>query len=202
MALLLDCETAESTLHTVAAAFGLDAEGLRHILDELLERTQARKESHHKWLNDKPTRALLRAVEAEVPHPPKFGRVCYFHLTRVKRGVDFSNGIRPADDSIWDTLEPIAASLGLSSLLNEVKRAPGEIEWRIRGKYGPFGHLVGDLAMLKEWKKAQYLDGPETIRHICDLLPRAVLETFQKTTEPRIVVTLQPCAAPSGDSDD
>jgi hypothetical protein len=94
---ILDCETVDSTYKSIENILGISENEIKSVFDEM---TSERVEEFREEFCSK--------IE---PIPYSIDYVCWFHITRIENGVDFSDGILPlhlAIEHIWAFLYSLA----------------------------------------------------------------------------------------------
>ena len=101
---VLDCESYESSLKSICNLYGTNTVD---VVDFLLTVDLDQEYSKETILKDSDDH-LTDLFEGRFGKPTQvLDRVCWFHLTKVPLGTDFSEGILPrnlASDKIWSTI--------------------------------------------------------------------------------------------------
>ncbi len=192
----IDCESRESTLHSLAAIYEVEEEKKIDDFLRSLDIDRHYAENHPPCTADK---EVLRLFEQAFNGPRVLPtKIYWFHLTRVLPSANFEDGIKPlseALDGVWGTI---------LSVFNETSHEEGLKALRSRGtgddRYGvklssqvhggPFAMLVRESAFRSEemWSH-DYLSLPEIMNDICDAYHHA----YKVRIDEQLRAALVPC---------
>lgn len=209
MALILDCESCEAAVSSLAEIFNCDTDRLSDVLISI------DISSVYQNLNDSPNvpseEYLYEYVVASLGEPRETDMICWFHTTRTTAGNDFSEGILPLTevlDAIWNMLISIFDESDICARL-KVLRNDGMCNLSYNNKAendfhaGPYAILVKDVAFHAErlWHH-DYLEMPEIIEDICngyhDAYGESIHEQVADALCPCIVKFLESATADQG----
>jgi hypothetical protein len=169
----LDCESLESAMQSICTLYGIEKTTLVKFLRSVDLDDEFRRKTIHKdcagHLHD-----LFHAEFGSPCHPLE--SVCWFHLTRISKSADFSEGILPLDlalDKVWTTVISIPRDSRTRAKLeklrtNGVTNLLYTLKVGNRRAGGPFALLVRESAFCpKSVGNHDYLDIPEIIEDIC-----------------------------------
>jgi hypothetical protein len=170
---ILDCETRESALETVASIFGSDATSLGAFLSSFDLETHAGNHGCEHPMDEE----LQRVVEATFGCAARpLDRVHWFHLTRTLTPSAFEIGILPLTKSIdvvWDTfLDVFRGTVHEERLRTMRKNGVNDYQYNLKAKTklhaGPYAVLVKEFALRpNDFCGHDYLRLPEIMEDIC-----------------------------------
>lgn len=179
--IVLDCETFETALNSLACIFQTMPDNLHSLLS--VKKIATHFETHWRELPDF-GEYLSAIVEEHLGSPLFLDEVCWFHTTRILPGTTFSEGILPlgaALPSLKERLiqvvddvhvrEQLRSALDLGGIADSLysEKTQHLVHW------GPYGILVKEVAFhAAELGQHDYLGMPEIIEDICN--------GFQKTS--------------------
>ncbi|HHT9113606.1 MAG: hypothetical protein HZA47_11515 [Planctomycetes bacterium] len=193
---ILDCEPYQSTLRCIADIYGLEDTALENILRAInLDLYYQRYDPP--FFGDKAVRKILEGL---VGQSKELKEVYWFHLTRVFKGTNFLEGIRPLGNAlsdIWEKLinmfENTEHSLNLKSLrniINETYYSFYSLKIKNASHWGPYAILIRDAAFCtKEMGTHDYLRIPEIIEDICN----AYKAEYGYEIHEQVISSLIPC---------
>lgn len=172
--LILDCESRESALASVATIYGVRTDEIDGFLQNLdLDAHCSTKRPLNS--SDEELRLLFEKSVGRVAAP--IDRVCWFHLTRAHPMSDFSGGIQPLSASlnqVWETLLKVFCGTKHEKPLIELRRK-GIPDSQYRMKTGnafyagPYAMLIREVAFYpRESGNHDYLCLPEIMEDICN----------------------------------
>lgn len=174
----LDCETFESTVHSLSSMTGTSGDDIRTRMSAWTWRAFNRFAQRRGIGGFDVARAELWArVFGDAPRPiPDI--VYWFHATRVLPNTDFGEGLLPLPSAVPRLIESLE-KIGL----RPASRTEGSLhsdahvrKMNHRGSWGPFGHLVKDAAFSPI--QNHFFQAPEAIVDLgfeVDALPRPCL---------------------------
>lgn len=200
---ILDCESRDSTYHSLERILGCARDKLESIfsdigdVEELYKIPPKPAGLGHEVLFSAVTKRLSKRVFA-------YDQTCWFHVTRAVENNTFEAGILSSGDVtgffwgfLFDLLDGavsrddwekfkknIAIKGGFDSEVYRTRLIPEHS--------GPFAMLVRDIAFkAKEVGNHDYLDMPEVVQNICICLGEPqkanLLNAFRRSTKPCIV---------------
>lgn len=192
---VLDCESHESSLKSICDLYGTDVTRVNKFLlkvdldEEYLREIVLKDSDDH----------LTDLFEKHFGKPTQvLDRVCWFHLTKVPLGTDFSEGILPlhlALDKIWRTVISIPSDPRKRAHLQKLRKegVPNHL-YLLKTQNlihsGPFAMLVRETAFhANSMGNHDYLEFPEIIEHICNGYEQA----FGESIHQEISVALRKC---------
>lgn len=158
----LDCESFNSALSSVAGIYGANAPDVRRFLSS----TKLTDYSE-----------LKPMFESRFGPPKKLDTVCWFHLTRVRAGTEFSEGILPLHDAletIWSTLISVLSNEQQREKLRQMKKegVPNHLYVMKTGNRlhsGPYAMFIKEVAFQADAVgNHDYLEFPEIVEDICN----------------------------------
>lgn len=196
--LVLDCESFEATVDSLARIFQTTSDSLKWLL--------AHKELSTHYDNNAQDEMsfkdyLFAVVEHNFGSPLSLDAVCWFHTTRVLPGTAFSEGILPLDAALphlkarlIDAIDDISIREQLQTALTSSGVADAHYFNKTNNSmhWGPYAILVRDVAFCAE-KIGQhdYLGMPEIIEDICNGFRKTsgvdLIEVFRRKLKPTIV---------------
>jgi hypothetical protein len=171
---ILDCESHESALNSIADAYGASAGEIGRFLED-----SDLDESYEGHRQSKPFDEYLVEVFESRFGPPQqlWSSVRWFHLTRVPPGSGFTEGILPLHlvlDKIWKSIISIPRDLRTRVNLESLKDSGvPDYLYNMRASdilhAGPFAMLVREAAFCPTtlWNN-DYLKFPEIVEDICN----------------------------------
>lgn len=202
--LILDCQNYESSIESLARAYGTKVSKLERFLSALdLEREYELRSisvTEDYYLVDQ-----FRAKFGEPSHA--WDRICWFHLTRVPEGTDFSEGLLPLRLSLekaWKTVEAAQSEKRRRAILRRLRRV-GVPDFQYKLKVGvplhdgPYAMLVREAAFQSSSiHNHDYLRTPEIVEDICNGFKNHCGESILVET----LNALKPCIVKFEDSTD
>lgn len=171
---VLDCETYYSAITSVAAILSVHVQELEIFLQDV--------DLDYEFITypidcDADT-YLFRLFEQRFGSQYfSISEVCWFHLSRVFPGTDYSEGILPLGivlSRIWESLEKVRLSPTQKCNLASLKfSGVDDFHYRLKVPnslhYGPYAMLVRDVAFNnKQVGNHDYLGMPEIVEDICN----------------------------------
>lgn len=192
----LDCESAETALQSLAAIYGTTQQRLNDFFGSL--------DLEHHYRQNNPVlssdQELKRLLEQTVgPQRLDITRSFWFHLTRAKKGVTFSEGILPLDKSlplVWAMLnELFAGTYHQARICQMQKEGVENFQYMLKTPeplhWGPFAMLVKDVGKFAESAgNHDYLRTPEIVEDICSGYEARFGENIQSFVEQSLVPTV------------
>ena len=191
----LDCESRASALSSISEIYDLPKQDIEDFvlktdLDHHFATTQT---------GDPPDWVFARLFEQYFEkHQPQIDRVYWFHVSRVKRGTSFSDGLLPLDkslDFIWKTIFEIFKGTeheaNLKSMrINGVHNRQYSQKVRSPIHAGPFGMLIREAVFRREESCTRnYFEMSEIMKDIC----RGYETQFGDNIESTVQDSLAPC---------
>ncbi len=171
--IVLDCESRDSTLASLADIFDADATELDAYLRALdLEAHYCATQPLHSGETE-----LFHLVRAKFGKRKQIDRVCWFHLTRTHPTIDFRDGIQPlsvARPRVWDTIIEAFRNIQHEDRLKRMRReGVGDFQYVLKASdpihAGPYDFLVREGAFhASRNSNHDYLGLPETMEDICN----------------------------------
>jgi hypothetical protein len=173
--LVLDCQSPESTLQSVAAIFNCPPAFLRAFLanPEIGEYYETNFESLPDFRE-----YLYLVVEKHFGGARCLDAVCWFHTTRVAPGTSFSEGVLPLGavlPRLKETLVELVGDVEMRKVLKAKLDADSVADHHYQNKttdelhWGPYAILVKEVAFCaNELSQHDYLGIPEIIEDICN----------------------------------
>jgi hypothetical protein len=168
----------------------LDCESVESAVMSLADHYQASVADIIDFLNAASDDGLFESFEARFgPANTEWDSVCWFHLTRVPAGTDFSEGILPlhlALDKIWVAMAAILGPIQKANLQNlKVMGVPDDLyNLKIENMScfaGPNAMLVKEAAFHSdEMGNHDYLAMPEIVEDICHGYEKQFGESIQE----------------------
>jgi len=171
---VLDCESRDSTLASIAAIYGLPPT----IIDEFLRGFDIDKHLRIDSLC-RPSKELLRLFERSLKcQATSLNEVYWFHLTRASSNANFmKNGIQPLSQSldfVWEAIFNVFRNTSHEAPLRALRQRKTsddtydqKLSHPMQG--GPFAMLVRESAFrAEEMKNHDYLYLPEIMEDICN----------------------------------
>jgi hypothetical protein len=199
---VLDCETLETTLTSVAAAAGVPE---RELLDGLRRFDPARVDSSADWYEAVP-RAAIASIGANIDSV-RFDAICAFHGTRTLDPQRFlRHGILPLGtmiDRLWDDLFSIAGGQVTTAEWHAIRTAieTGPLRSGLAGQsahlyrlkvgktllHGPYANLVRDHVLAPIEGHHDYLTIPEIVQDIARFTGTDLQDRFERAAQSCIV---------------
>lgn len=195
--IILDCETFDSTLQSLAKVFKCSPAALRHFLAS--PEIGSHYEKHFYEMPEFDT-YLYQVVGAKLGAAHLPDAVYWFHTTRVLPGTTFAEGILPLGhvlpklkSILVEAVDDVDAKERLRAALD--KNAIGDFHYQSKTgdelHWGPYAILVRDVAFSTEQLgQHDYLGMPEIIEDICNGIEgigAAIFRTFERKLRPAIV---------------
>jgi hypothetical protein len=206
--IILDCESLDSTIASLANLCGMSDAMIRSVLTDFdLERFLT-DHPHHPA---PPSKIVMDALARSMTQPPTIDRAYWFHLSRVTNPKCFEAGIFPLDAQlirIWEDLERLAVNLvsieDWHAFRSGAKRTHSHhgglygMKVRDRMHWGPFAILVREAAFRsREIGNHDYLATPEIVEDICMSFKATfgidLLTIFEAHSRPCIVKFWEDC---------
>ncbi|MEV4845100.1 hypothetical protein AB0K20_18030 [Micromonospora matsumotoense] len=198
---ILDCDTFDTALTSLASAIGVPAPAL---LQVLRGHDSGLRTGYDRVEHDAPM--LLHSFGVEL-RDLRFDGAYYFHGSRVMQPTSFlRDGILPLDamlDQIWASLYKLCAAeispqqwLTLRRRLEEGPLEPNDNQhWArlyrhkvtARVDQGPFGSVIRDMVILPAEGHHDYLDIPEIVRDIAGFAGLDLDTRFRASTTSCVV---------------
>lgn len=172
--IVLDCESRESALASVAAVYGVSPAEIDRFLRSFDVEAHYSKNDPHRP-PDEELRILFEQTVGCVAAP--IDRVCWFHLTRTDAASDFSNGIQPLStvrDHVWGAVLKVFRGTKHELPLLQLRRdGVPDFQYGLKSDdsfhSGPYAMLVRAAALHShEIGNHDYLWLPETMEDICN----------------------------------
>jgi len=191
---ILNCENLDRTLASLSSILHLKTETIiRDLLDTDLE-----KEYTEKTIDEEPSKYLLTCFKKKRQISTEYDGTYWFHITRVKEGTLFKNGILPLGQMLPDIESFIEGlSRGIVPRENQSNHQTPQYADLFSLKtedslhWGPFAFLVRETALTKPDINYDYLGKPEIVEDIIRSkyanIQNDLLESFEKNTVPCIV---------------
>ena len=189
----MDCESYASSLESIGDLYGVSASAVVRTLRGIDLDRECEKAPYVS-----PCELLLESFESGIGSQAQtIQRVCWFHLTRVPPGTDFSEGILPlhdALDKIWQTIISIPTDPDTRTNLRQLRESGVgshyELKTGSRLHSGPYAMLVRESAFsAHSVGNHDYLALPEIIEDICN----GYLKKFGTTIHDEVCAALLPC---------
>lgn len=192
---VLDCESYESSLKSICDLYEATAADVTKFL-----RTVDLDKEYEKRTTSVSSKDLLTDLfESRFGLPTQaFRQVCWFHLTRVPRGTDFSEGILPLHlvlKTIWQTMISIPTDARTKANLRRLQKngVPDDLyglKTQSLLHSGPYAMLVRESAFhAGSIGNHDYLAFPEIIEDICN----GYEKEFGERIHERVGAVLKPC---------
>ncbi len=172
--IILDCESYESTLASLAIIYNTTAEEIEDFINSF-------DLDGHYEINDpdcKGDQELRNVYERETNlNPLELDKVCWFHLTRALPDEKFNEGILPLSKSlnkVWSVFDVIFKNTEHYEHIKELeKNGVGNSLYKLKTKNsmyaGPYAMLVKEIAFNSdEVGHHDYLRIPEIMEDICN----------------------------------
>ncbi|WP_297573612.1 hypothetical protein [uncultured Deefgea sp.] len=179
--IVLDCETFETALNSLASIFQTTPDILHSQLSA--EEIATCFETHWRELPDF-GEYLYSIVEKYHGDPLSLDAVCWFHTTRILPGTVFSEGILPLNAALPLLKEMLIQAIDDLNIREQLRRslesgciADFHYSYKTQNSihWGPYGILVKEVAFhSQKLSQHDYLAMPEIIEDICN--------GFQKTS--------------------
>lgn len=196
--LVLDCESFDAALQSLAQVFNCNPAVLRQFLAN--PEIGAYYEANCDTLPDF-REYLYLVVEKHFGPASPLDAVCWFHTTRVAPGTSFSEGILPLGavlPQLKVTLIEIAEDIEVKQNLRAMLAADSVADHHYQNKttdelhWGPYAILVRDVAFCaSRLSQHDYLGMPEIIEDICNgasqPLSSKLTTLFERRLKPTIV---------------
>lgn len=177
---ILDCETLESTYSSIENISGVNEQQLKSIFDETNF-----DDLEDFYYFDKHLFSKVKKSSTSID----FDGVCWFHLTRVGKNTNFSDGILPLQLSVekvwnflyslikndfseneWKKFKDLLDGGKVSRENNSFTHAQRLFQMKTKKQYlgGPYAMLVREIAFnSKQVGNHDYLNMPEIVDDIC-----------------------------------
>lgn len=179
--IILDCETFETALNSLASIFQTAPENLSSLLSA--KEIATHFEAHWRELPDFKDYIYAIAVNS-YGSPFPLDEVCWFHTTRVLPGTSFKEGIQPLNAALPGLKKRLVDALDDANVGDQLRRvfhSDGVADHHYFNKtqnsmhWGPYAILVKEVAFhATRLSQHDYLGMPEIIEDICN--------GFQKTS--------------------
>lgn len=201
--LVLDCESFDAALGSLAQIFQTTPEDLKTLLSS--KEIGARYERHWEELPDF-SDYIYGVAEQHFGSPLPLDAVCWFHTTRVLPGTTFAEGILPLNQVLPSLKERLLEVVDDASVREQLRHAfhagrVGDHHYANKTQnsmhWGPYAILVRDVAFCtRRLSQHDYLGMPEIIEDICngfdDPLKEALVALFRVKLRPAIVKFTSP----------
>lgn len=171
---ILDCESYESTLHSLATILSVGSSAI----EQFLKTVDLEREFATHQIDCSADTYLYRLLEHRLTlRFTGITEVCWFHLSRVLPGTDFNEGVLPlgiALPRIWDMLGDLLPSPTQKANLESLQRnGVGDFQYNLKASdrfhHGPYAMLVREVAFhAADVGNHDYLGIPEIIEDICN----------------------------------
>ncbi len=169
---ILDCETRESALVSVASICGIERSAIIGFLETFDLEDYC---NNHDCSSGEGAlyEEFEKTYRCTIMQP---ARIYWFHMTRCMRGCSFSDGLLPlakARHSIWHTIHQVFEGTEHMPFFLKLEQAPslnGRYEGRLHSPdlQGPYGFLIREVADKPSANGIHdYLKMPETMADIC-----------------------------------
>lgn len=190
----LDCFDFESTLETVCRLSGIAPDELQRRLTSIRWDELSIAEPQQRPFSE----TIVIRVLGTSAIPSISNSTCWFHATRIAKGLTFEDGLLPTSSglpTIEMNLRSLASDLGLCSADNWGRLPRSGINaQRLARKSatrptddGPHGFLIREVTLQNNC----YFYAPEAVREICRSLPDKIgtplLAGFQERTCPALL---------------
>lgn len=196
--IVLDCETFETALVSLASAFQATPDNLH----ELLSREEIATYFETNCQNPLGFKEYVYAiVERVFGSPLPLDEVCWFHTTRILPGTTFSEGILPLGavfpslkEGLIEAIDDVhvreqvrsALDSGVIADFHYCNKTQNQMHW------GPYAILVKEVAFHSErLSQHDYLGMPEIIEDICNGFQETsgieLMPIFREKLKPAIV---------------
>ncbi|UXY16651.1 hypothetical protein N8I74_06425 [Chitiniphilus purpureus] len=173
--IVLDCETFEATLESLARIFQTTPDTLHTLLSA--KEIDAHFEIHWRELPEF-KEYVYAIVEKHFGSPLPLDAVCWFHTTRIFPGTNFSEGILPLGAALPALKERLVQAVDDAHIREQLQGALHSnsiIDFHYSNKtqnpihWGPYAILVKEVALhATELGQHDYLGMPEIIEDICN----------------------------------
>jgi len=192
---VLDCESFESSLKSICDLYEVN---VAHVT-EFLQAVDLDKEYEKRTASVSSSDLLSDLFQSRFGLPTRaFQQVCWFHLTRVPLGTNFSEGILPlhlALEKIWQTIVSIVPDTRTKENLRTLQTmgVPDNL-YALKTQSlihsGPHAMLVRESAFhAKSMGNHDYLAFPEIIEDICN----GYEKVFGEHIHEEVSTGLKPC---------
>ena len=197
LASVLDCETYESSIWCLADTYAISVPDVEAFLSAL----DIEEEYRTKNISVRGDEYLAKRCQAEFGEPVRsWGRVCWFHLTRVPLNTNFDEGILPlglALDKVWAAVISAQDDAGTKARLQKMRNTgvpDRQYNLKVPASFlhGPYAMLVREVAFHSgAIGNHDYLAIPEIVEDICNGFKaetgKSIFERLENFLKPCIV---------------